>query len=92
VSMTESAVGGPAAFDLVLRTPFTYAPAASYVWFDELCAYTRAPIVICARCRPLAYADHRRRGYAAFLEEPFDVADMIDLVAAICPSPRVTHG
>ncbi len=83
---------GPTAFDLVLSTPFTHAPAAPYVWFDELCAYTRAPIVICARCRPLAYADYRRRGYAAFLEEPFDVEDLINVVAAVCPLRRVTQG
>lgn len=39
---------GPTAFDLVLSTPFTHAPAAPYVWFDELCAYTRAHRDLCA--------------------------------------------
>jgi DNA-binding NtrC family response regulator len=80
---------GAGAFDLVLSTPFTHAPVASYAWFDELRIHTHAPIVICARCRPLTYADHHRRGYAAFLEEPFDVEELIDLVAVLCPSQHV---
>jgi len=80
---------GSDTFALVLSTPFTHAPAMSYVWFDELRACTRAPIVICARCRPLAYADYRRRGYAAFLEEPFDVEELIDLVVVLCSSQGV---
>jgi len=46
--------------------------------------------VICTRCRPLAYADHRSWGYAAFLEEPFDVEELVDLVAALCPAQGVT--
>jgi len=45
-----------------------------------------APVVICGRCPEVFYADHRSRGYAAFLEEPFDVQRLINLVAALCPS------
>jgi len=48
---------------------------------------TRIPIVICARCPALFYPDHYRRGYAAFLEEPFELQQLIDLVAGLCPEP-----
>jgi DNA-binding NtrC family response regulator len=78
---------GPDAFDLVLSVPFTDSLDAPYAWLDRLKGAAHAPVVICGRCPSVFYADHRRRGYAAFLEEPFDVQNLIDLVAMLC-SPR----
>jgi len=80
---------GPDAFDLVLSVPFTDPVDAPYAWLDRLKGAASAPVVICARCPDVFYADHRSRGYAAFLEEPFDVQRLIDLVAALCaPAPQ----
>ncbi len=76
---------GSDAFDLVLSVPFTDPVDAPYAWLDRLKRTAHAPVVICGRCPEVFYADHRRRGYAAFLEEPFDVQNLIDLVAALCP-------
>ncbi len=78
---------GPDAFDLVLSIPFMDPLDDPYLWLDRLHSRTSTPVVICARCPALFYADHRERGYAAFLEEPFDVQQLIDLVAALCPEP-----
>ncbi len=75
---------GPDAFDIVLSVPFTDPADAPYAWLDRLKGKVAAPVVICARCPDVFYADHRHRGYAAFLEEPFDVQRLIDLVAALC--------
>jgi len=44
-------------------------------------------VVICARHPAALDADHRGRGYAAYLAEPFEVQTLIDLVAALCLSP-----
>ena len=77
--------GGLAAYDLVLSVPYADPLRAPYAWLDRLRAWARAPVVICA-CYPAAlYDDHRRRGYAAYLEEPFEVQDLVDLVAGLCP-------
>ena len=78
----------PNPFDLVLSIPFTDPLDAPYAWLDRLRGWTATPVVICARCPTLFYADYREHGYAAFLEEPFDVQHLIDLVAALCPVPR----
>jgi len=80
---------GSDAFDLVLSVPFTDSLDAPYTWLDHLKGATHAPVAICARCPEVFYADYRSRGYAAFLEEPFDVQRLIDLVAALCaPTPQ----
>ncbi len=81
------ALRGPAAFDLVLSVPFTDPAHDPYAWLDHLRARTRIPIVICARCPAFFYPDHRRRGYAGFLEEPFELQQLIDLVAALSSRP-----
>jgi len=74
-------------FGLVLSAPFTDPLDAPYTWLDCLRGRTAAPVVICARCPALFYTDHREHGYMAFLEEPFDVQDLIDLVAALYHEP-----
>ena len=80
---------GPDAFDLVLSVPFTDPVDAPYAWLDRLKGAVHAPVVICGRCPDVFYADHRSRGYAAFLEEPFDVQRLINLVATLCaPAPQ----
>lgn len=89
--LSERDSRGPDAFDLVLSVPFADPLDAPYVCLDHLRQATGAPIVICARCPALFYADHRGRGYAAFLEEPFEVQWLIDLVAALCPLHPRAH-
>ncbi len=86
-ALATLALHGPAAFDLVLSVPFTDPLHDPYAWLDHLRTRTGRPIVICARCPALFYPDHRRRGYAACLEEPFELQQLIDLVAALCPGP-----
>ncbi len=78
------AARGPRAVDLVLTVPFGRPLDAPYAWLDRLKARTRAPIAICARVPAVLYADHRIRGYAAYLEEPFDIRDLLDLVDDLC--------
>lgn len=80
------------AFDLVLSVPFTDPLDAPYAWLDCLRARTQVPIVICARCPTLFYADYHARGFAAFLEEPFELQQLIDIVAALCPSQAALAG
>jgi hypothetical protein len=43
--------------------------------------------VICDTVPALQYADYHARGFAAFLEEPFDLDERITLVASLCPLP-----
>ncbi len=86
-ALAALALRGPAGFDLVLSVPFTDPLHDPYAWLDHLRTRTGRPVVICARCPALFYPDHRRRGYAAFLEEPFELQQLIDLVAALCPGP-----
>ncbi len=86
-ALVALALRGPSAFDLVLSIPFADPLNDPYAWLDHLRTRTQIPIVICARCPALFYPDHRERGYAAFLEEPFELQQLIDLVAALCPGP-----
>lgn len=74
---------GPAAFTVVLSNPL--APrGAAYTWLDRLRAWTHGAIVICTRYPAAYYADHQARGYAAVLEEPCELDEMLDLVTALC--------
>jgi len=63
---------GSVAYDLVLSVPYADPFRAPYAWLDRLRSWARVPVVICARHPAALYADHRRRGYAAYLEEPFE--------------------
>ena len=80
---------GTGAYDLVLSAPFADPLAAPYAWLDNLRIAAVAPVVICARCPGVFYVDYRDRGYAAFLEEPFDLETLIGLVSALCSRPSV---
>lgn len=75
---------GSAAFDLVLSQPFTNSASEPFERLDGLRAMTTAPIVICSRHDPARFAGYRERGYAGYLAEPFDLQDLIALVASIC--------
>lgn len=76
------AARGPNAFAAVLSTPC--APhRAPYTWLSRLRAWTQAPIVICTRNAAGCFADHRARGYAAVVEEPCDLQDIVDAVACL---------
>lgn len=68
------------AFSLVLSAPLADPHKAPYAWLDRLRASTRAPIAIVAGYPASRYADHRQRGYDAYLEAPFDLDDLIALV------------
>lgn len=72
------------AIDVILSAPFAASPSVPYAWLDRLRGATAAAVVICARCPALFYPDHRRRGYAGFLEEPCDVQGLIDAVEYAC--------
>jgi DNA-binding response OmpR family regulator len=74
---------GPDAFDLVLSSPCANPYQAPYAWLDRLRAGTSAAIVICSSYPAALYSDHRMRGYAAFLPEPFDLQTLINLVTAL---------
>lgn len=76
-------------YDLILSTPL--APPGmeedGYNWLERLRAHTRAPIVVCVRELATRYADYAARSFAAVLEEPFDLSDMLNRVAALCQHP-----
>ena len=76
-------VRGRAAFDLILSSPFTNPRQAAYQWLDRLRDATNARIVICSSYPAALFADHRTRGYVAFLQEPFDLQTLINLVASL---------
>ena len=78
---------GPDAFQLVLSHHGVQPGQDRYAFLRQLCALTHAPIVICAAAPALQYADYQTRGFAAFLEEPFDLDELITLVAALCLLP-----
>ena len=78
---------GPDAFQLILSHPGVQPGHDRYAFLTQLCALTHAPIVICDAAPALQYADYHMRGFAAFLEEPFDLDDLITLVASLCPLP-----
>jgi len=78
---------GPDAFQLVLSHPGVHPGHDRYAFLTQLRALTHAPIVICAAAPALQYAEYQTRGFAAFLEEPFDLDDLITLVASLCPLP-----
>lgn len=80
---------GAAAFDLVLSQPFTNSPSEPYEQLDDLRANTTAPIVICSRHAPARFTGYRERGYAGYLAEPFELQDLIALVASVCHGPAV---
>jgi DNA-binding response OmpR family regulator len=47
-----------------------------------------APLVLCSAHDPSRYAAHAAHGCAAFLAKPFDVDELIGLVAALLPGRR----
>ena len=78
---------GPDAFQLILSHPGVQPGQDRYAFLTQLGALTHAPVVICAAAPALQYADYHTRGFAAFLEEPFDLDDLITLAASLCPLP-----
>ncbi len=84
------AARGPDAYALVWAQPVAnpyHDPQARYAVLDRLRAATQAPIVICTRYPRALYADHREWGYAAVLEQPCDLQEMLDIAATLCPVP-----
>ena len=79
-------LAGPNAFDVVLSQPFSRQRADPDAFLGQLRSGTNAPIVICARHPAPVYADSWRRGYAGFLAEPFDLADLMALVTSLAPT------
>lgn len=76
------AARGPDAFAVMLSAPCA-PPGAPYAWLACLRASTRAAIVICTRHPAALYADHRARGFAAVIEEPCELQDVLDVVACL---------
>lgn len=88
VSSPQAALGlfaekGTDAFTLVLSNPFTNPQHAPYAELDRLRAATTAKIVICSGYAAALYSDYHARGYAAFLQEPFDLQTLINMVASL---------
>jgi CheY-like chemotaxis protein len=85
--------GGPDAFRVVLSYAFADVEPAPYTWLDRLRAHTHAPIVTCTRYPATLYADDQARGYATVIEEPCDLREVLDAVAALCSesAPAATH-
>ena len=81
------ATRGPCAYRLVLSDAFAYDRAQAYTWFDHLRTVTMAPIVIWSAAPRAYYEDCLARGYAGFLPKPFDLRDLILLMAALVPEP-----
>lgn len=73
----------PDAYALVLTNPFVSVRDDPYAQLVRLRAATAAPIVICSGHPAARYADYPARGYAAFLQEPFDLQELINLVASL---------
>lgn len=77
------AARGRSSFDLILSSPFVHPRPAPYEWLDRIRAASDAAIVICSSYPAALFGDHRIRGYAAFLQEPFDLQTLINLVASL---------
>ena len=71
----------------VVSHPGVQPGQGRYAFLTQLCAFTHAPIVICSASPALQCADYHMRGFAAYLEEPFDLAELITLLASLCPLP-----
>ncbi len=74
---------GADAFTIVLSNPFADPNRSPYAWLEILRQETTALIVICSGYPASFFADHRRRGFSAFLQEPFNLQDLVNLVASL---------
>ncbi len=75
------AAAEPDTFDLVLSDAFAH-PRAPYAWLERLRAATAAPIVICSGHPVILFADYALRGFAAYLPKPFDLDEVVYMVAS----------
>lgn len=77
------ATQGRDAYNLILSSPLTNPQHAPYAELDRLRAVTSAKIVICSGYPARMFGDHRAHGYAAFLQEPFDLQTLVNMVASL---------
>lgn len=83
------AARGPGAYRLVLSDAFTRDRAQAYTWYDRLRTVTTAPIVIWSAGPRACYDDYRAHGHAGFLPKPFDLDDLLILLASLVQDPQV---
>ena len=75
---------GPDAFEIAFSDPFWDRRDDPYAWLDRLRAVTSASTVICTRDRASLFAAYREHGFAAVLEEPFDLRALTALATSLC--------
>lgn len=73
-------------FCIALSVPCWSPHDAPFAWVDELRGLTGAAIILCTRDAAARYADYQAHGCAAIMEEPFDLQELADRVAALCDS------
>jgi len=70
-------------YSVVLSNPFSDHRREQYAWLDRIVERTTGAVVICSRHPATFFSDHRARGFAAFLQEPFNLQDLVNLVASL---------
>lgn len=70
-------------YSVVLSNPFSDDCRGQYDWLDQIVARTTGAVIICSHYPALLFSDHRARSFAAFLQEPFNLQDLINLVASL---------
>ena len=77
---------------LVLTDAFHGAPGAPGTIWDDLDPLVGlagdAPLVLCSAHDPALYADFAAHGFTAALPKPFDLDDLLALVATLLPADR----
>lgn len=78
-------------FDLVLSDAFAEGTLATDRWqtLDRIRQSAgTTPLIICTAHRADAFVGYRERGFAALLEKPFDLDDLLALMARLLAAPR----
>jgi DNA-binding NtrC family response regulator len=81
------AASPPPSFDLILSDSFRLPSENAYIWLAVLKTLTPAPIVIPSGWPAGTFEDWDGRGFAAVLPKPFDLDDIVTLVARVLAAP-----
>jgi two-component system KDP operon response regulator KdpE len=80
-----------ATFGLVISDSFRHMGGDAYAWLDEARTLTSAPIIIASAWSRTTYADYADHGFAALLQKPFDIADLMTAVGTHYDHARLRH-